>query len=86
MFRTDVGRFPTAGEGLKALVEAPAGAEGWVGPYLRKTKGLNDPWGRPLIYAAPAQEGGEATVTSLGADGKPGGAGLNADITSGEGP
>ena len=33
-FRDDVGRYPTNEEGLLALREEPAGADGWLGPYL----------------------------------------------------
>jgi general secretion pathway protein G len=79
MFRSDVGRYPTAAEGLDALVHEPKDGEGWLGPYMRTPKGLLDPWGRPLIYV-PAGDGAEPHVRSLGADGKPGGSGTAADI------
>ncbi len=78
LFKDDIGRFPTDGEGLKALVAAPEGTEGWLGPYL-KEKGLNDPWGRPLVYTTGADN--TATVTTLGADGKTGGKGVDADLS-----
>ncbi|EGF92862.1 general secretion pathway protein G [Asticcacaulis biprosthecium C19] len=77
MFKDDIGRFPTPDEGLKVLVEDP-GAEGWLGPYLNSTKALNDPWNRPIVYAAAAD--GTVNVTSLGADGKTGGKGADQDI------
>jgi general secretion pathway protein G len=81
MFRNDVGRYPTAGEGLQALIVPPKDTEGWLGPYVRDPKGLLDPWGHALVYA-PGSEGQEARVKSLGADGKPGGSGVAADVES----
>ena len=81
-FKLDVGRYPTTEEGLKALIENP-GVEGWNGPYLKKKKIPKDPWGRPYIYKCPGEHG-EYDLYSLGADGKEGGTGENADITSWE--
>lgn len=79
MFMADVGRYPTAQEGLAALVAEPAGAEGWTGPYVRDTKVLNDPWGRPVEYQVDP-EARTFQVVSLGADGKPGGSGTKRDL------
>ena len=79
LFKDDIGRFPTQEEGLKALVANPGSVQGWLGPYLKSDKALNDPWGHPLVYAAAAD--GSVTVTSLGADDKPGGTGVDADIS-----
>jgi general secretion pathway protein G len=84
-FRADVGRYPTASEGLMALIKDPGALEGWSGPYLHKAKALDDPWGHPLVYAPPSAEGG-FLVESLGADGKPGGTGLNRDIKASSSP
>jgi len=81
LFRLDVGRFPSEQEGLRALVEAPDGAERWRGPYLKKAEVLNDPWGRPFIYTYPGQHG-EADIYSLGADNAEGGEGEDSDVTS----
>jgi len=81
MFRSDVGRYPTPQEGLSALATQPKEAEGWVGPYVRNTKDLRDPWGRPLQYRLNGQAAGPQVV-SLGADGKEGGAGVDADIVA----
>ena len=77
MFKDDVGRFPTQQEGLKALVTDP-GVDGWLGPYLKSDKSIDDPWGRPIVYTVAADG---ASVTILGADGKPGGQGADKDIT-----
>jgi general secretion pathway protein G len=80
-FRSDVGRYPTAEEGLAALVKAPNDADGWTGPYIKTAKALNDPWGRPLIYRiGPDRESPQ--VVSLGSDGKEGGTGTAADISA----
>lgn len=80
-FRVDVGRFPTAEEGLASLLNAPDGAVGWSGPYLPKASQMNDPWGREYVYAVA--DGGEGVeVSSLGLDGAEGGTGENADVSS----
>ena len=47
-FHSDVERYPSEKEGLKALLAQPSGVDGWTGPYLRDAKMLNDPWGRPV--------------------------------------
>ncbi len=77
MFKDDTGRLPTQTEGLKALVTDP-GVEGWLGPYLKSDKALNDPWNHPIIYTP---SGDSAVVTMLGADGKAGGKGGDVDLT-----
>ncbi len=79
LFKDDVGRYPTQAEGLAILVSDGADTHGWLGPYLKSAKALNDPWGRPLVYALGGD--GSATVTSLGADGRPGGKGVDQDLT-----
>ncbi|HET9237368.1 MAG TPA: type II secretion system protein GspG [Oligoflexus sp.] len=48
-YKLDSSRFPTTDEGLKALIEAPAGARNWRGPYTQSDK-LLDPWDRPIHY------------------------------------
>jgi general secretion pathway protein G len=54
MYSLDVGRYPSQGEGLKALVDAGAAPAGWNGPYLRDGKLPLDPWGKPYVYAPTA--------------------------------
>jgi general secretion pathway protein G len=80
-FQLDMGRYPTDQEGLAALVKAPAGADGWSGPYIRNAKQLDDPWGHPLVYKAEA-DGKPYELESLGADGKEGGTGDDQDIVA----
>ncbi|SMF96959.1 general secretion pathway protein G [Methylomagnum ishizawai] len=84
MYRLDVGRYPPTDEGLAALVEQPASAKFWNGPYLRKKKVPLDPWNNPFHYVAPGQHGGKFDVFSLGSDGAEGGDGEDQDIVSWE--
>jgi len=77
-YRLDVRRYPSAEEGLQALVVKPAAAAAWNGPYLKKNV-PPDPWGRPYVYRTPGQKG-EFELFSLGRDGKTGGSGDDADI------
>ncbi|WP_132780930.1 type II secretion system protein GspG [Pseudomonas aeruginosa] len=67
-------------QGLKVLAERPAdaSASNWRS-YLERLP--NDPWGKPYQYLNPGVNG-EIDVFSLGADGQPGGEGINADIGS----
>lgn len=80
--RLDIGRLPTAEEGLDALVRAPAeprAAKAWAGPYIDDTV-PNDAWGNPFKYAPAASSDQPFALYSFGADGKLGGEGLDADI------
>jgi general secretion pathway protein G len=77
-YRLDMRRYPSAEEGLDALVAKPANAQTWSGPYLKKAV-PNDPWGRPYVYRTPGQKS-EFELVSYGRDGKPGGTGEDADI------
>jgi general secretion pathway protein G len=79
LYAADVGRPPTAEEGLAALLTAPNSAQGWGGPYLRSADRLVDPWSRPYLYTTRPEES-SFVVQSLGADGKPAGVGANADL------
>jgi general secretion pathway protein G len=79
-YRLDVGRFPSTEQGLQALVSKPATVAKWDGPYLEKTLPL-DPWGHPYVYVSPGEHG-DVDISSTGRDGRPGGDGLDADITS----
>ncbi len=81
LYRLDNQRYPTAEQGLQALVIKPT-----AGPvpgnwklYLEKLP--NDPWGRPYQYLNPGIKG-EIDVMSFGADGQSGGEGKDADIGS----
>ena len=81
LYRLDNQRYPTAEQGLQALITRPSSgpaAPNWK-TYVEKLP--NDPWGRPYQYLNPGIKG-EIDVLSLGADGEPGGEGNNADIGS----
>ena len=84
MYRLQFSTYPTTPQGLQALVSAPAGVDAsryQKGGYIKKLP--DDPWNRPYLYAAPGRHG-EADVWTLGADGRDGGEGINADIGSWE--
>ncbi|BEU95159.1 type II secretion system major pseudopilin GspG [Acidovorax sp. DW039] len=81
MYRLDNQRYPTAEQGLQALIAKPTAGpipNNWK-PYLDKLP--NDPWGRPYQYLNPGIKG-EVDVMSFGADGQSGGEGKDADIGS----
>jgi len=79
-FYVNMDRFPTTEEGLKVLLEAPAGEESkWRGPYIEKL--YDDPWGNPYQYRCPGtQHPATFDIWSRGADGADGGEAENADI------
>jgi general secretion pathway protein G len=79
-YRLDVGRYPSAELGLKALVDRPPTEPKWNGPYLKKDVPL-DPWGKAYDYKLPGQKW-EFDLMSYGRDGRPGGNGEDADITN----
>lgn len=82
-YRLDVGHYPTTEQGLKALVEPPAGEARWSGPYLQKSVPA-DPWGHAYVYKAPGDNRRDYDLLSLGKDGQRGGEGEAADILSWE--
>ncbi len=79
-YRLDVGRYPSTEQGLTVLVTKPADETKWQGPYLAKTL-PKDPWGRDYQYRAPGEHG-EYDLLSFGKDGRAGGEGEDADLTS----
>jgi general secretion pathway protein G len=79
-YRLDVGRYPSTEQGLAALVSKPSDEGRWQGPYLAKAVPM-DPWGRAYQYKSPGDHG-EYDLFSLGKDGRTGGTGEGADITS----
>lgn len=82
--KLDLGRFPTTEEGLTILTTPPAeGRENWFGPYLNEALPM-DPWGKPYVYAQPADPSARPRIGSLGSDGREGGDGDNADLFAGQ--
>ncbi len=81
LYRLDNQRYPTAEQGLQALVAKPTASPvppNWK-PYLEKLP--NDPWGRPYQFVNPGVKG-EVDVFSYGADGQAGGEGKDSDVGS----
>ena len=81
MYKLDNHRYPTTDQGLQALVEKPTSAPeppNWNGYLDRVPK---DPWGNDYQYLNPGKHG-DVDILSLGADGRQGGEGPNADIGS----
>ena len=79
-YRLDVGRYPSTDQGLAVLVTKPADEPKWQGPYLSKAV-PKDPWGNDYQYRSPGEHG-EYDLLSFGKDGRPGGEGEDADLTS----
>jgi general secretion pathway protein G len=79
MFRLDNSKYPTTDQGLQALVVQPTdpSIRHWR-VYLQRVS--KDPWGADYQYVFPGTHGKEYDLYTLGADGQPGGDGVNADI------
>ena len=83
LYRLDVGSYPTTAQGLAALNDNAGNVAGWNGPYLKDAQGIVDPWGHPFQYRNPSDRPKHAfDIISLGADGKSGGEGEDADIVN----
>ena len=84
-YRLDNDRYPESAQGLEALRTLPSSGEpptNWRGPYLAKVVSP-DPWGRPYVYVSPGKSNPQSfDLYSLGRDGRLGGEGEDADITS----
>lgn len=82
-FKIDCGRYPTADEGLYALMEAPDDlADEWAGKYLKKNSHLQDAWGKDYIYVVPGSNGDPFELISYGADFAEGGEKFDADLAN----
>ena len=76
-FHSHVGRLPKA---LSELIEKPSGATNWQeGGYLKGKAVPKDPWGNDFVYKT---SGRRFEIISLGADGKEGGTGPDADLSN----
>lgn len=71
MYELDLGRYPSASEGLDALIEAPADAgEDWKGKYLEATEVPLDAWKHAWNYRQPGTHNPEGyDLWSNGPDG-----------------
>jgi general secretion pathway protein G len=83
LYRLDNQRYPTGEQGLAALIARPTQPPippNWKpNGYLERLP--KDPWGQPYQYLNPGLRG-EIDVYSFGADGQPGGTGIDADVGS----
>lgn len=86
MYRLDQLSYPSVDQGLEALVDAPNGVANperyRPGGYIKRLP--SDPWGNPYQYVQPG-ESRPFDLYSLGADGRLGGDGDNADIGNWDG-
>lgn len=73
-YKLKYNKFPSSGEGLDALIRNDKNTK-----FLDASEIPLDPWGNPYIYTS---EGSNFKVVSYGADGQPGGSGIDADIDS----
>lgn len=84
-YRLDNDSYPSDAQGLEALWREPLSEprpRNWRGPYVRREV-PPDPWGNPYVYRSPGVETPWGyDLASLGADGREGGVGEDADITS----
>jgi general secretion pathway protein G len=79
LYKLDNGFYPSTDQGLKALVNKPSGSpdpKHWR-QYLKRVP--IDPWDNPYLYLNPGQHG-EIDIFTYGANGQPGGEGINAEI------
>ena len=72
MYRMQFKSYP---DSLEALVNNPKGRR-----FLDSTRVPKDPWGNQYVYTLHGPR--EYTIVSYGADGRPGGTGYDADISS----
>ena len=83
LYKLDNHFYPTTDQGLQALLKKPTTPpipQNWrPGGYLKKHKIPIDPWGNAYRYISPGTTG-PYDLYSLGADGKEGGQGNDADI------
>jgi general secretion pathway protein G len=68
----DTGRYPSGGDGLRALLDKPGDMDMWDGPYVKSLP--KDPWGKEYQYEGPSgDDSGTYNIVSLGPDGRPSG-------------
>jgi len=74
-YRLKFHRYPNSSEGLEALINNEKGTN-----FLESKEVPKDPWGNPYVYTSEGSR--EFKIVSYGADGRAGGTGIDADITS----
>ncbi len=77
LYEADMGKYPSS---LEDLIQKPANAERWRGPYLKKKSSPLDPWKKPYIYRFPGtHNNSDYDLSSNGSDGVEG---TDDDITN----
>lgn len=86
MYRMENSSYPTTEQGLDALFIKPdiePIPRNWKkGGYIEANETPKDPWDNYYIFRSPGEDDRDYDIISLGADGKEGGEGVNADIKS----
>jgi len=83
LYRLDNFKYPTTEQGLQALVKQPADptiTNYRSGGYLSSLP--KDPWNNVYQYTSPGADGRDYDIITYGRDGKPGGEGYDADIST----
>ena len=82
-YKLDTSTFPTTEQGLQALVKQPSDptitnyrSGGYLGSLPK------DPWNKPYQYVSPGPDGRDYDIITYGRDGKAGGEGYDADIST----
>lgn len=76
-FQANCSRLPHS---LDELVNKPGDCPSWQdGGYLKNKRLMKDPWGHDYVFKT---DGSSFEIISLGADGKQGGTGVDADLSS----
>lgn len=79
LYKLDNGTYPSTDQGLIALVEKPTSSP-IPGDWKQYLKSLpKDPWGRDYLYLNPGEHG-DVDIFTYGADGQPGGTGIDSEI------
>jgi general secretion pathway protein G len=85
LYKVDNGTYPTTEQGLSALITKPDQdpiPKNWrEGGYIEGAV-IKDPWGNPFEYLSPGSDGKDYEIISYGFDGKQGGTGRDADVSS----
>lgn len=85
LYKVDNGAYPTTEQGLASLIRKPDQdpiPKNWrEGGYL-EGNAVKDPWGNPFEYLSPGSDGKDYEILSYGYDGKQGGTGRDADVSS----
>jgi general secretion pathway protein G len=83
LYRLDNFKYPTTEQGLQALDKQPNDStltNYAAAGYLKALP--KDPWNNVYQYASPGSDGRDYEITTYGRDGKPGGEGYDADIST----